>query len=246
MQQPCGLIHHYSFSPVTFNSVNRAGEVHRGEMTGIRPAARGGGEQGRARNFTWSDLGWNPQLCHLPAVDGNLGNLLTNLRLCIIVWNARTPPPTLESNWHVITVYQPRQINTKASSPHHNPTRQILLRSLFYTKGNRSSERRCPRDLVCDKSRSGAFNPASRSLSYAAGPAPQPGRTREPDKAHFCLIHLLAFHFLHSAWQGHSNGFKNNHKKPLIWSSPTPSSWKNTCSPPMRFLIKHSMAEKRF
>lgn len=85
MQQPCGLIHHYSFSPVTFNSVNRAGEVHRGEMTGIRPAARGGGEQGRARNFTWSDLGWNPQLCHLPAVDGNLGNLLTNLRLCIIV-----------------------------------------------------------------------------------------------------------------------------------------------------------------
>ena len=126
-------------------------------------------------------------------------------------------------------MYQPGQINTKASSPHHNPTRQILLRSLFYTKGNRSSERRCPRDLVCDKSRSGAFNPASRSLSYTAGPAPQPGRTREPDKAHFCLIHLLTFHFLHSAWQGHSNGFKNNHKKPLIWSFPTLSSWKNTC-----------------
>lgn len=53
MQQPCGLIHHYSFSPVTFNSVNGAGEVHRGAVTGIRPAARGGGEQGRARNFTW-------------------------------------------------------------------------------------------------------------------------------------------------------------------------------------------------
>lgn len=52
MQQPCGLIHHYSLSPVTFNSVNGAGEVHRGAIKGIRLAAPGGGEQGRARNLT--------------------------------------------------------------------------------------------------------------------------------------------------------------------------------------------------
>lgn len=130
----------------------------------------------------------------------------------------------LECYWHVNITHQLGQPSTKASSPHHNPARRIPLSPLVYTRGNRSSERRCPRELMCDKSLSGDFNPAVRSLSYIEGPAQQPAETREQSNARSRRILLFRLHFIHSAWQGHSNGFKNNRKKSLILSFPTLSS----------------------
>lgn len=119
---------------------------------GVRPDARGGGagnSQGSDISSAIYQLGnlFEPH-CHHPK---NKDTIIYPGKL--LPCSHQVPAPA--------ALYQVLGFaDTYSWSPHHHPARQGLLLTLFYPGGNRSSERRCPRELTCDMSLGKDFNPA--------------------------------------------------------------------------------------